>query len=448
MASNIIGEQAVVIGGGMGGLAAAGALANHFEKVVVLERDFLPPNVSERPGTPQCRHIHALLAGGQRALCELFPAFEHDLARAGAVPLRVAADLRLEVPGYDPFPQRDLGWHVYSMSRPLIELVVRQQVQRYANVTLRERCRVRNLIVSPNREAVASVRCENGDGRSESLAADLVVDASGRGSLTQDLLVSIGYPSPEETVIGVDFGYARAIFAIPDDAPADWKGAMTLPNASENSRGALMLPIERQRWMVGFAGRYGEKPPGDFEGFLAFAQQMRTSTVYNAIRRAQPLSNVARYGFAASEWRHFEKLETFPRGLLPFGDAICRFNPVWGQGMSVAAQEAVLLRRVLGSGDGNPLTTLARSFFAEASELIETPWVSAAIPDFAFPQTEGERPADLDRMLKFGNALTRLAADDPAVHKLTVEVRHLLKPRSVLRDSDLVGRVEAIVAEM
>ena len=448
MASNVIGEQAVVIGGGMGGLAAAGALANHFEKVVVLERDFLPPNVSERPGTPQCRHIHALLAGGQRALRELFPAFEHDLARAGAVPLRVATDLRLEVPGFDPFPQRDLGWHVYSMSRPLIELVVRQQVQRYANVMLRERCRVRNLIVSPDRETVAGVRCEDGDGRSETLPVDLVVDASGRGSLTQDLLVSIGYPSPEETVIGVDFGYARAIFAIPDDAPADWKGAMTLPNASENSRGALMLPIEGQRWMVGFAGRYGEKPPGDFEGFLAFAQQMRTSTVYNAIRRAQPLSNVARYGFAASIWRHFEKLETFPRGLLPFGDAICRFNPVWGQGMSVAAQEAVLLRRVLGSGDGNPLTTLARSFFAEASELIETPWVSAAIPDFAFPQTEGERPADLDRMLKFGNALTRLAADDPAVHKLTVEVRHLLKPRSALRDPDLVGRVEDIMAEM
>ena len=116
--------------------------------------------------------------------------------------------------------------------------------------------------------------------------------------------------------------------------------------------------------------------------------------------------------------------------------------------MSVAAQEAVLLRRVLGSGDGNPLTTLARSFFAEASELIETPWVSAAIPDFAFPRTEGERPADLDRMLNFGNALTRLAADDPAVHKLTVEVRHLLKPRSVLRDPDLVGRVEDIMAEM
>ena len=288
------------------------------------------------------------------------------------MPLRVAADLCLEVPGYDPFPQRDLGWHVYSMSRPLIELVVRRQVQRYANVTLRERCRVRNLIVSPNRETVASVRCENGDGRSETLAADLVVDASGRGRLTQDLLASVGQSSPEETVIGVDFGYARVIFAIPDDAPADWKGAMTFPNASEDSRGALMLPIEGQRWMVGFAGRYGEKPPGDFEGFLAFARQMRTSTVYNAIRRAQPLSRVVRYGFAASVWRHFEKLETFPRGLLPFGDAICRFNPVWGQGMSVAAQEAVLLRRVLESSDGNPLTTLARSFFAEASELIET----------------------------------------------------------------------------
>src|SRR5262245_16317904 len=127
--STPIGKQAVVVGAGMGGLAAAAALADRFERVIVLERDAVPKDTAHRPGTPQSKHVHALLAAGQRALGELFPGFEADLARAGAVPLRVGLDIRSERPGYDPFPQRDLGWVAYAMSRPLIEGLARQHVE-------------------------------------------------------------------------------------------------------------------------------------------------------------------------------------------------------------------------------------------------------------------------------------------------------------------------------
>lgn len=252
---------------------------------------------------------------------------------------------------------------------------------------------------------------------------------------------------PDETVMGVDIGYATAVFAIPDDAPSDWKALRTLPNIRESSRGGLMLPLEGGRWMVTLGGRRGEKPPGNAEGFLAFAQHLRTPTLYNAIGHAKRFGDVVRFGFSASLWRHFERFETFPNGLLPFGDAICRFNPVYGQGMSVAAQEAVLLRRLLESRKGDPLAGLAPAFFGEACGLIETPWASAAVPDFAFPETEGQRPPDLDRTLKFGRALNRLAAADPAVHQQILEVQHLIKPRSVLRDPALVERVQAMMAE-
>ena len=143
--------------------------------------------------------------------------------------------------------------------------------------------------------------------------------------------------------------------------------------------------------------------------------------------------------------RHFERLDVFPRGLLPIGDAICRFNPVYGQGMSVAALEACLLQRLL-EGDSNPIAGLAPAFFAEVQTLIETPW-SVAILDFVFPDTRGQRPADFETTLKFGIALTRLAAEDPDVHKLTVEVQHLLRTRSVYRDPALVQRVLAKMAE-
>jgi 2-polyprenyl-6-methoxyphenol hydroxylase-like FAD-dependent oxidoreductase len=450
MAKAVIGRQAVVIGAGIGGLAAAGALAGFFEHVLVLERDELPGDAVDRQGTPQGRHNHALLAGGQRALGELFPGFEEDLARAGAVRLRVTADFCTEMPGFDPFPQRDLGWHVFSMSRPLIELTARRRVERLPNMTLRSRCRARSLEASGygRAAAVVGVRCEDAEGRSENVSADLVVDASGRGGLTHDLFEAVGLPQPEATVIGVDIGYATAVFAIPDHAPADWKAVLTMPQAPESSRGALLLPLEGgERWMVSVGGRYGEKPPGDAEGFLDFAQQLRTPTIHNAIRHAAPLSTVARFAFPASIWRHFERLQAFPQGLLPFGDAICRFNPVWGQGMTVAAQEAVLLRRLLGKigGDDRALANLAPAFFVEACGVIEAPWGQAAVPDFVMPETQGERPPDFENQLRFGSALARLAAEDPEVHKLVAEVRHLIRPSSDLRSPDLVARVQALM---
>ena len=448
MASTLIGKQAVVIGAGMAGLTAAGALADHFEQVVVLERDTLPSEPTYRAGTPQARHVHALLLSGQRALSELFPGFEQDLAQVGAVALRVGLDVRVERPGYNPFPQRDLGWFSYAVSRPAIERAVRLRVEGRANTTLRQRCRVLEVLASPNRGEVTGVRYENGNGASETIAADLVVDASGRGALTLALLQSIGLPLPEETTIGIDLGYATCVFAIPDDASTDWKGVMTFGQAPQNSRGGLMLPLEGNRWMATIGGRHGDVPPGDPEGFLTYARELRTPTIYNAISHAKRLDGVARYGFPESVRRHFERLDVFPRGLLPIGDAICRFNPVYGQGMSVAALEACLLQRILErpGGESNPIAGLASTFFAEVQTLLETPW-SVAILDFVFPDTRGQRPADFETTLKFGIALTRLAAEDPAVHKLTVEVQHLLRPRSVYRDPDLVQRVLAVMAE-
>jgi 2-polyprenyl-6-methoxyphenol hydroxylase-like FAD-dependent oxidoreductase len=448
MASTLIGKQAVVIGAGMAGLTAAGALASRFDHVLVVERDTLPSEPTYRSGTPQARHVHGLLLSGQRALSELFPGFEQDLARAGAVPLRAGLDVRVERPGYDPFPQRDLGWCGYAASRPTIERAVRRRVESHANTTLRQRSRVTEVLASPDGTVVTGVRCENDGGTSETITADLVVDASGRGALTLALLQSIGRALPEETAIGIDLGYATCIFAIPDDASTDWKGVMTFGQAPHNSRGGLMLPLEGNRWMATIGGRHGDVPPGDAEGFLNYARALRTPTIYNAVRYAKRLDKIARYGFPESVRLHFERLDVFPRGLLPVGDAICRFNPVYGQGMSVAALEACLLKRLLERlGEvPDPMAGLAPTFFAEMQALLETPWSVAAL-DFAFPETRGQPPPDFETTLKFGIALTRLAAEDPAIHRLTLEVQHLLKPRSVYRDPMLIQRVFAKMAE-
>jgi 2-polyprenyl-6-methoxyphenol hydroxylase-like FAD-dependent oxidoreductase len=444
-----IGKQAVVVGAGMAGLIAARALADFFERVIVLENDALPKEAAHRPGTPQSRHLHGLLASGLQALSRQFPGFEESLSQAGAVRLRMGYDYRIERPGYDPFPQRDLGLLVYSMTRPLLEFTVRKRLREYLNVELRENCRAQEFIPALDDAAVAAVRCQNSEGKNETLPAELVIDASGHGSLTLALLHAIGWPVPEETSIGVDFGYATALFDIPEEAPPDWMGVITFPDYPHNKRAALILPVEGNRWILGLAGRYDEKPPADWDGFLMYAQHLRTPTVYNAIRHAERPSEITRFGFKASCWKHFERLEKFPRALLPLGDAICRFNPIYGQGMSVAALEADILIGLLEAqnAERNGFARLARAFFTEAEKLIDTPWSAAAIPDFIDPRTEGQRPSDFDDTLTFSAALLKLAAQDAAVHKLLIEVQSLLKLRSAYRSPELVQRVKAVMAE-
>jgi 2-polyprenyl-6-methoxyphenol hydroxylase-like FAD-dependent oxidoreductase len=446
MMSSPIGKRAVVVGAGMGGLTAAAALADHFERVLVLERDTLPADAVDRSGIPQGRHVHALLAGGLLALGELFPGFEADLVEAGAVRLRAGLDVRTERPGFDPFPQRDLGFDAFAMSRPLLEWLVRGRVRALPNVELRSDCRVDALLARGDGRAVEGVRCGRPGAASERLDADLVVEASGRGGLTLDLLPAIGLPRPEETAIGVDVRYATCVFAIPEDAPTDWKGVFHFPRVPRTSRGALLLPLEGRRWIVTLAGRHGEDPPGDADGFMASVRTLRTSTFFDALGGAKRLGEVVRFGFPESVFRHYERLTAFPRGLLVVADAICRFNPVYGQGMSVAAQEAVALRRLLAacSGQPDPLDGLASPFFAEAAALIDTPWFGSAVPDFAHPDTRGTRPDNFEAMLKFAMALTRLAARDPDVHRLVAEVQNLLQSRRAYLDPKLLQRIQTL----
>jgi 2-polyprenyl-6-methoxyphenol hydroxylase-like FAD-dependent oxidoreductase len=436
MAARKIGKQAVVIGAGMAGLAAAGAVADHFERVIVLERDRLPNQAVPRPGAPQSRQLHGLLPGGQRALTDLFPHFERDLLDAGSVPLRMLGELRVEMPGFGPLPSRDFGWLFYGASRPLIELITRRQAERLSNLTVRSECRVLEITATPDGTMVTGVRYESADGRQAILAADLVVDASGRGAPTLALLRSSGQPVPDEIVIGIDLHYTTTTFVIPQDASTNWRGIATHPHAPERSRGGYMLPIEGNRWVLTLTGRLGERPPAEPDGFMDYAQRLETQTIYNAIKHAKRQGGFERFAYSASAWRRFDRMSSFPGGLVPIGDSICRFNPVYGQGMSVAAQEARLLNQLLKARatKADPLARLALAFFSESVPLVEAPWNMSAVPDLVYPETRGERPTDFESRLKYNDALIRTAMHDAAVHRLLAEVQQLLKPPSVLQD--------------
>jgi 2-polyprenyl-6-methoxyphenol hydroxylase-like FAD-dependent oxidoreductase len=446
--SAYFGKRAIVIGAGVSGLSAARALADHFAEVIVLERDMLPSGATARPGAPQGKQAHGLLGGAIKGLEELFSGFAKDLVQAGAVPVNPGFDILLQIPGLDPFPRRDWNWFIYSLTRPLIELTMRRRVEQQHNIRLREGCRAIEIMGTPDGIRVTGVCCETIDERPETISADVVVDASKHGTLTSSFLQSTGQPAPEETSIEVDIRYATALFALSGGVLGGFKAIVTIPKAPEGIHAGYLLPVENGCYQLLLIGRGDDAPPVDGDAFLSYAQKLSTPTIYNATKNAKRLSEVARYGFPASRWRHFGRLDNFPRGLLPIGDAICCLNPVYGQGITVAVQEANILRRLLGSVGSreNPIATLSREFLAEAETLIEGPWAMSAVPDFVYPQTLGERPTDLEDRLKSQDVYLRLATRDPAIHELLTEVRHLLKPLSALAEPDLARRVEEEMA--
>jgi 2-polyprenyl-6-methoxyphenol hydroxylase-like FAD-dependent oxidoreductase len=228
-------------------------------------------------------------------------------------------------------------------------------------------------------------------------------------------------------------GYSTGVFFIPDSASLDFVAMATLPQAPDDSRAGYMIRIGEGLWHVSLAGRGDQRPPGDVETFLAFASTLPTQTIANALEFAGLPDEIARFGFRASIRRHFDAA-SLPHGLLPVGDSLCRFNPVYGQGMSVAAQEARLLRDILAKRAGTPAPTsaplagLAGEFLAGADALIAAAWEFSAIPDYAYPQTEGERPADLEEKLRLQGEMFGRAMEDPEAHRALMERMHLLAP--------------------
>jgi 2-polyprenyl-6-methoxyphenol hydroxylase-like FAD-dependent oxidoreductase len=444
--SNPILKQAIVIGAGMGGLAAAKAVAPHFEKVTVFDRDALPDVPAPRFGTPQARHTHGLLAGGCRALEHLFPGIEFDLVEAGAVRMRVRRDTRFEIPGFDPFPQRDFGFDQFGLSRPTLERVCRRRVECEPNIEFRSRTRVTELTASPNNGSVAGVRFENTRGSPGHLAADLVVDASGRASPTLHFLDAIDSAKPVAIEIGIDQAYATAVFETPEGAPTDWLFVVHAPTPPGSSRLGIIMPMEGRRWSVSLCVNHGEPPPATSTG--SWPSPSRSACRRSTMRSAAPSTSatsrgsgcLAAYG-ALSTGSTASLVAWPPRGLglpLPSGP---------GPGMSVAAQEAHILASLLDSrrGRADPPGGLAEAFFSEIQPLLEAPW-AVAMNDLVYPQTRGERPPDFETRMQYARALMRLAAEDAETDRLVFEVRSLLKPHSALRERELASRVMSMMA--
>jgi 2-polyprenyl-6-methoxyphenol hydroxylase-like FAD-dependent oxidoreductase len=447
--SRLLGHRAVVVGAGIGGLSIAGALAKYFERVEILERDRLTASAASRSGTPQDRHPHGLLAGGLRALGEIFPGFESDLARAGAVPVRVAQEIQYERPDVGVLPKRDFGISLLCASRPLIELVLRRRAEAISNIALRPECRVTGIVPLACDAGVRGIRFDAGSGRSEALNAELVVDASGRAALTLSLFDALGWDRPASTEVGVDLSYATAVVEIPPNAPPDWRLVLTQPDPPALALHSVLVPTEDDRWIIAIADHGIAARLETWDAFLEASRALSTPTVYNALRFAKPPYGIRHYRFPVSTWKHFERLPRLPRGVLPVADALCRFNPIHGQGMSSAAKQARLLLDVLGRAakEPDPIAAVQAGFMAEVTAVLETPWNMSTSADLAFPGTRGDRPENFEEAQQFEAALFRAAVVDPVVHRAVMEVGQLLQPHARLQQPDIMRRIEAVSAK-
>ncbi|HVI88929.1 MAG TPA: FAD-dependent monooxygenase [Dongiaceae bacterium] len=446
--SGFLGRRAIVIGAGMGGLSAAGALAGYFEQVDVLERDQVTSAAASRPGTPHDRHPHGLLRAGLQALNEIFPDYEYDLAAAGGEHIGVTQDMRFEREDFGVLPQRNFGIRLLCASRPLIESVLRRRVQALPNVTLHPQCRVTAITVAPEASAVRGVTFEGPSEQAQTLDADLVVDASGRGALSLAALDRLGWEPPAITEIGVELTYATAVVPIPSAAPKDWRLALSLPNPPHMRLHGILLPIEGRRWIALIARHGPGAPPVTWESFLEEVARLSSLTMYRALQLAEPPAEIRHFAFKASTWRHFERLPRLPRGLLPIADAFCRFNPAYGQGMSSAARQARLLQDALASyrGAADPIASAQAAFMAEIGPFLQTPWSLSTSADLAYPETQGERPENFAESREFEAALFKAAVVDPVVHRALIEVTQLLQPMSRLHEPDIMQRIEAAAA--
>ena len=379
--------HAVVLGAGMAGLAVAAALPQGFERVTVLERDTLPHEAASRTGTPQDRHLHLLLPSGADALEELLPGIGADLEAAGAVPCDADA-IRMVLGGHRlaPAPTGQAG---FVGSRPLVEAQVRRRVCAEAAVTVRQDHAVRGLALADDRRTVVGVRVADptGAGGEATLPCDLVVDCTGRGSRTDRWFADAGYTPAPVDELRVDVRYATRAFDIADDVLGGDLHVLIGPTP-DDPRGGAMTRVGTARWLVTLFAMAGAQPPGDRAAFEEFAGGLVVDDIAAAIVEGTEVGTAASYRFPANLRRRYEDLAEFPDGLLVVGDAVCSFNPIYGQGMSVAALEAAELGGRLRA-DGVPPTP--SDWFEAIAPTVDAAWQLATGADLAVRCVEGRR---------------------------------------------------------
>ncbi len=423
-------DHAVVVGASVAGMVAARVLSDAFDRVTVLDRDPLPADASARRGVPQSRQPHVLLEAGRATLEDLFPGYGETLVEAGGLMLDWTTDLTYYQQGgvLATGPQPKV---LYSASRPLFEHAIRPRLAARDGVTFRGETQVVDYLADGAND-VTGVELRDGDDTDE-LRADLVVDATGRTSSTPSWLEAHGYDAPPVDELTVDVAYSTAVV----ERPPDDRRAYFVPPSPQQPRGGGVFPVEGDRWLVTLQGVHGDDPPTDIDALREFARTLPIDDLADILASQPLVEDVAHYPFPATRRRRYEALDEFPDGLVVLGDAVASFNPVYGQGMSVACLEAVLLGHALADGTDD----LPRRFFDSASDVVDVAWLLATTADLAFDETAGSRSLPIRLFDRYVSRVVDTAHEDGEVSSTYGRVLSMEVPPTALLRPSIVSRV-------
>ena len=423
------GERAVVLGSGMAGLLAARVLHDYYDAVTVVERDSEPDPIPRR-GVPQGPHPHVLLEAGRATIEDLVPGFTAELRAAGGQRVDGRTDLHMYAEGGLLAPPASDRLAFFG-SRPLYEQTLRRRVAAMDGVTIEYETRFVTYRMT-NAGTVSGVRVRQGDDTID-VDASLVVDATGRTSRTPTWLDSVGLVAPELDTARIDLTYSSTTIPRPTDDRRTYFIQATPPNTNAGT----IVPIEDDRWLVTMIGYHGDQPPADETGFTRFAEQLpldAPGTILDA--QSEFAGPIIQYPFPANRRYRYDQLATVPNGLVVVGDAMASYNPIYGQGMSVAALEAVVLAHTLTAGAND----VGLRFFSTAGKIVDIAWLMAVGADFRFPQTTGQRPRGtaifnryLGQLVRGAHRDGRLTDDFYAVINMEQPPASLFGPRVLWR---------------
>jgi 2-polyprenyl-6-methoxyphenol hydroxylase-like FAD-dependent oxidoreductase len=440
--ANAVSKQpstAIVIGASMAGLFAARVLLDHVDRVTIVERDRLPQQPEPRGGVSQANHAHVLLTRGQQILEQLFPGMVDELTACGVPQINWTAHF----PWFGSegwMPQFQSPVKGFLPSRVLLEWLVRQRLTADNRLEILSGCTVKQLLGNDDRSRIMGVQLHrHAEDSLHSLTADLIVDASGRNSLLPRWLDANGYGAPSQTVVNAFLGYSSRWYA--DLTPEQpWLGSVIMAKPPAHGRGGLLLKTEGDRWVLSVVGIADDCPPTDEAAFLEFVRSLRHPLLYEAIKQSKPVSPIYSYRRTENCWRHYEKLPRFPEGVVALGDAVCAFNPIYGQGMTTAALSALLLDQCLAQAERrssdrsfNFSQPFSHRFQKRLARLLQTPWMMATSDDFRWETTVGGQPNWITRLMhRYMEQVIDLSTHQPAMYQTLLEVIHMIKPPTAL----------------
>ncbi len=432
-------QHAIVLGGSLAGLLAARVLSDHYSQVTIIEKDAVHRRPEARKGQAQAYHLHGLLPGGLQVMSRYFPGLLDELSSHGVKVLDFARSMNWYC--YGAFRKTfTIGIQGVTVSRALLEHLIRERVLGLANVRLLDNHSATQLTTTADKQKITGVLTEDKTtGQTTTHTAEFVMDTSGRGSRTAQWLKRLGYGETPVSEVKVNVGYTTRTYKRDPLDPLGENWIACTPVAPAEKRFGAAFPIEGDKWMVTVGGWHGDHAPTEEASYLEFVKSLPNPALYKIVSNNAPLSDFVQYKFPVSLRRHYEKLGRFPAGLLVAGDAFSSFNPIYGQGMSSAALQLELLDNILKNNVAE--NERAKVFFRRSNKIIEDIWAMATGEDFRYPQTSGVRPFGIKLVNKYVAQVHKATTKDEVVCGAFLKVIALLKPPTSLFSPKIFWRV-------